>query len=117
MYAKNIELLARFYEKLLSMTRLHATVELTILASPDFQLVLHAMPPNIDPGVIIDNPPERRQCAIRLFFTVPSIHAARSAAEGLGGEVFLEQWHGAGFRVCNASDPEGNIFQVRENVP
>ena len=53
----------------------------------------------------------------RLFFTVPSIAAARSVAAALGGEVFTEQWKGPGFTVCNAMDPEGNIFQVREAAP
>jgi predicted enzyme related to lactoylglutathione lyase len=33
-----------------------------------------------------------------------------------GGEVFTEPWEGPGFRVCNACDPEGNIFQVRESA-
>jgi len=31
--------------------------------------------------------------------------------------VFSEQWQGPGFVVCNAMDPEGNVFQVREQAP
>jgi Glyoxalase-like domain len=116
-YAKNVELLSGFYEKLLPMTRLHATDELVVLESPDFQLVVHALPPHIAPTVSIQSPPERRdRVAVKLFFTVASIATTRYKATELGGEVLPEQWQGPGFNVCNACDPEGNLFQVRETV-
>jgi hypothetical protein len=34
----------------------------------------------------------------------------------LGGDVALEQWRGPGFVVCDATDPEGNLFHVREDA-
>lgn len=117
LYAKDPERLASFYETLLPMSRAHVAPDLIVLQSPDIQLVVHAMPPEIASTVVIQSPPERRQSALKLFFTVASIAEARSTAARLGGEVFLEQWNGPGFRVCNACDPEGNIFQVRELVP
>jgi hypothetical protein len=118
LYAKNTESLAGFYETILSMMRLHASPELIVLESPDIQLLIHAIPPHIASSIVIKTPPERReQVALKLFFTVPSLAEARSVAASLGGEVFTEQWEGPGFRVCNACDPEGNIFQVRESVP
>jgi hypothetical protein len=43
-----------------------------------------------------------------------SLGAARATALTLGGEVFSEHWQGTGFVVCNAMDPEGNVFQVSE---
>jgi predicted enzyme related to lactoylglutathione lyase len=117
LYAKNIEKLAAFYETLLPMARIHASAELIIVESPDFQLVIHAMPPHIASTVVIESPPVRReQSAVKLFFTVSSLSEARATAAKLGGEVFLEQWQGPGFRVSNACDPEGNIFQVREST-
>jgi predicted enzyme related to lactoylglutathione lyase len=117
-YAKNAERLAAFYETLLPMTRAHASAELIVLESPDFQLVVHAIPPHIAATVVVESPPKRReQTAIKLFFTVSSIAEARNTAATIGGEVFLEQWQGPGFRACNASDPEGNVFQVRESAP
>jgi predicted enzyme related to lactoylglutathione lyase len=51
---------------------------------------------------------------LKFFFTVPSLEGARDTASALGGEVFSENWRGPGFIVCNAMDPEGNVFQVRE---
>jgi predicted enzyme related to lactoylglutathione lyase len=118
LYAKNVELLVAFYETILSMSRIHASAELMVLESPDFQLIVHAMPPDIASTIVIQSPPVRReQTALKLFFTVSSLSEARSTAARLGGEVFLEQWQGPGFLVCNACDPEGNIFQVRESAP
>ena len=117
LYAKNLERLAAFYETLLPMVRRHVAQELIVLESPDFQLVVHAIPPHIASTVVIKSPPERReQTAVKLCFTVESIGNARSAAAALAGEVFPEQWQGPGFRACNACDPEGNVFQVRESA-
>lgn len=117
LYAKNLELVASFYATLLPMKRAHVSGELIVLESPDMQLVVHAIPPHIASTIVVTSPPERREnTAIKLFFTVSSLAEARATAATLGGEVFSEQWQGPGFRVCNACDPEGNIFQVRESA-
>lgn len=116
-YAKDVARLATFYEKLLGMRRLHATTELVVLQSPDMQLVLHAMPPPYSAIVTTSSPPQRREnCALKFFFTVPDVAEARRVAADLGGEVLPEQWPGRGFNACNAIDPEGNIFQLRERA-
>ncbi len=116
-YATDINRVARFYEALLGMVRIHETPELTVLESPDIQMVVHRHPPEIGSAVVIDSPPERRAAALKLFFTVPSLANARAAAPALGGTVDKEEWPGAGFTVCNAVDPEGNIFHLRERTP
>ena len=100
------------------MARLNATGERIVLESPDLQVIVHAMPPEIDVAVALRSPPERRiQSAIKLFFTVASLAQAADVASTLGGEVFSERWEGPGFVACNACDPEGNIFQLREILP
>ncbi len=114
-YAKDTNRLARFYEAIASMRRVTETSELIVLASPDIQLIVHAMPPHIANDVVISEPPERREdTALKFFFTVPSLDASRDQAAALGGEVGRENWRGPGFIVCNAVDPEGNVFQLRE---
>ena len=99
------------------MARLHATDEIVVLESQDVQLVVHAIPPHIAATFEITTPPQRREdTALKFFFTVPAVAAARAQAPALGGEVFLQQWQGTGFVCCNACDPEGNIFQLRETA-
>lgn len=116
-YAKDLNHLARFYERVLRMSTVHQTDELIILQSPDIQLIIHAMPQHIADGVTISSPPvPREQTALKFFFTVPSISVARDLAVALGGEIFTEQWSGPSFHVRNACDPEGNIFQIREDI-
>jgi predicted enzyme related to lactoylglutathione lyase len=114
-YAKHKETLVRFYEAVAGMTRLKETPELTVLESPDIQLLVHQIPAAIADSIAISTPPARREdTALKFFFTVPSLDDARKRAAELGGEVWNENWAGTGFTVCNAMDPEGNVFQVRE---
>lgn len=114
-YAKDIERVARFYESVLGLSRLHGSDELMILQGQSIQLVVHAIPAHIASTIRIPSPPHRREdTALKFFFTVPGIDATRTTAAAAGGEVFAEQWQGPGFIACNACDPEGNIFQLRE---
>jgi predicted enzyme related to lactoylglutathione lyase len=116
-YAVDSIRIASFYEAVAGMARLHETSELIVLESPDIQLLVHAIPHHIATGIAITSPPHRREdTALKFFFTVPSLAAARTMAAHLGGEVFSENWPGPGFIVCNAMDPEGNVFQVRESA-
>ncbi|MCR6702928.1 MAG: VOC family protein [Dokdonella sp.] len=114
-YAKDPQRLAAFYASLLGLRRVHGDAELAVLDGTSIQLIVHAIPPAIAASIRITSPPKRREdTALKFFFTVPSLADARERAAALGGEVLAEVWNGPGFRVCNAVDPEGNVFQVRE---
>ena len=114
-YAKDAERVASFYEAVAGMSRLQTPGDLIVLESADIQLLVHAIPEPIARDIEITSPPQRREdTALKFFLSVPSLDAARVAAARLGGEVFEENWRGPGFVVCNAMDPEGNIFQLRE---
>lgn len=114
-YAKDLMRMVVFYESLLGMTRAHASEGLVVLQSPQIQLVLHAIPAHIAEKIEIATPPEpREEAALKFFFTVPSIASARPAAAALGGVVMAQTWQGKRFTACNACDPEGNLFQLRE---
>ncbi len=116
-FAKDVARLADFYRQVLQMERLHAKPELLVLQSPDMQLVIHSIPAHIAQSFEITSPPQPRdETAIKLFFTVPSIEWARGVVAGLGGAVHDQAWQGKGFAACNAIDPEGNIFQIRESA-
>ncbi len=117
-YAVDTARIASFYEAVAGMTRLHQSPDLIVLESPDMQLVVHAIPPHLVADIVITSPPQRREdTALKFFFTVSGLAAARAIAARLGGEIFCEHWQGPGFVACNAMDPEGNVFQVRECAP
>ena len=117
-YAKNLDRMSGFYERLLGMRRLVADLQHQVLESEDIQLVMHAIPQHIADTITLSNPPAPREDqAFKPFFTVESLAAAEGLAAQLGGQVFGPVWSGPGFSVRNAMDPEGNIVQLRERAP
>src|SRR5690606_32405519 len=116
-YAKDPDRLSGFYQSVLGMAAAHRTDHMVVLRSPDLQLIVHALPPEVASQVAITNPPQLRDsAAIKFFCTVPSLSGAQALAQALGGQILPEQWQGPGFVVRNACGPEGNIFQVRESA-
>jgi catechol 2,3-dioxygenase-like lactoylglutathione lyase family enzyme len=116
-YAKQPDVLSRFYERLLDMRVLVADAGHRVIENADQQLVIHAIPPHIAAEIEIAAPPvPRDEQAIKPFFTVASLSVAAATAATLGGFVFGPAWDGPGFRMRNACDPEGNIVQLRETV-
>ena len=114
-YAKDLPRLTAFYVAVLGMRQVHADDDIAVLASPDLQLLAHRIPAHIAADIHIESPPVRREgCAIKFFATVQSLADAGTIAASHGGQVFDERWQGPGFVVCNAMDPEGNVFQMRE---
>jgi predicted enzyme related to lactoylglutathione lyase len=88
-----------------------------VLDGDGVQLVVHQIPDFIAKTITITSPPERRsETALKFFFTVPSIAEAGVMSRSLGGSLDDEEWEGSGFRVRNAVDPEGNVFQIRETI-
>lgn len=114
-YAFDPERVAAFYEAVLGMQRRVADAEHIVLASADFQLILHAIPAPHRALVVIGTPPQvRERAAIRLFFSVPALEVAARAMRDRGGEMFEASWEGPGFTVRNGCDCEGNVLQLRE---
>ena len=117
-YAKDPDRVSAFYQSVLGMAAAHRTDQMIVLRSPDMQLIVHAMPLETSSQIKLTDPPQLRdRAAIKFFCTVDSLSGAEESAQSLGGQVLAEQWHGPGFVVRNAADPEGNIFQVRELRP
>lgn len=118
-FAKDLDRLAGFYVAVVGLQLVHREPGLAVLASADgLQLVVHAIPEAIARDITIASPPERRaDVALKFFFSVPDLAAAGALAAQLGGQLFeAERWTGPGFTVCNAMDPEGNVFQLREGL-
>jgi len=116
-YAKDAERISQFYQSVAGMTIIHARDDIIVLQSPDIQLVVHKIPAQFADKIVITSPPVKREnTALKFFITVPDLNTTRQVAEQLGGAVFKDNWQGPGFIVCNAMDPEGNVFQVRETA-
>ena len=116
-FAANVDRVARFYEVLLLMSPVHVETGLRVIASDRTELVIHQVPPHVLPPVPEGTAPAPREdTAIKPFFVVPSLAAAREMAPPLGGYVFPREreFSGRRFRACNACDPEGNVVQFRE---
>lgn len=107
-YAQDLDRLACFYERVAGMNRVHADADRIVLASADADLVIH-VPPAARP---VHEAP-RLLAAFKPFFTVDDLDTALRDVEAGGGARQPGRWSGAGFTVCNACDPEGNIIQLR----
>jgi len=116
-YASNLQNLSAFYQQVLSMRLLFADAEHEVIESADLQLVLHAIPAAYRPQASGDQAFDlREQQAIKLFFTITSLAMTETVIAELGGRMLGGEYTGPGFRVRNACDPEGNVFQVRETT-
>lgn len=116
-FAADVDRVARFYEVLVQMSPVHIEPGLRVIASDRTELVIHGVPPHIMEPVAEGSTPEAREdTAIKPFFVVPSLAAAREMAPLLGGFLFPpdREFTARRFRACNACDPEGNVVQFRE---
>lgn len=116
MFVEHVDRIAAFYRGVAGMGPVHADSEHVVLEAAGFQLIVHAIPPAYVTGS--SEYPLREDGCIKLCLPVASIEAARAAAVALGGEVWApeREWEWRGMRVCDGRDPEGNVFQLRQNA-
>jgi predicted enzyme related to lactoylglutathione lyase len=116
-YAKQLERMSIFYQRVLGLREVHADAMHRVLSAGETQLLLHALPPQVAAQVQIASPPEPRETqAIKPFFTVPSLAEAEREVDACGGLIHGPIWPGPGLRVRNVCDPEGNVLHLRERV-
>jgi predicted enzyme related to lactoylglutathione lyase len=117
LYAKDPMRVAAFYEHVANMRVCHSDNEHVELQSGSFQLVVLQIPEQIAKTIRIDSPPERREnTPIKLVLFVQNIAQARTAAVNFGGALNgpEREWEFQGATVCDGYDPEGNVFQLRQ---
>ena len=115
-YAKNPERVASFYRRVAGLRLCRAVRSHVVLDSGAFQLVVLRIPARLAKRIAIESPPRRREnAAIKPVFFVTSITQARELARNYGGALneLGREWRFDGMTVCDGSDPEGNIFQLR----
>ena len=119
-FAKDIDVLARFYREVADMVEVHRDRDHIVLQEEGFQIVVHAIPKSISDTFEIATPPVIRDATpIKICLPVERIESARSKAADCGGRISpkSKEWTARGFTACDGFDPEGNVFQVRESAP
>jgi predicted enzyme related to lactoylglutathione lyase len=119
LFAKDIAHTARFYQALLALAVVHSDKDHIVLESADAALVIHGIPAHIASQIDIASPPElREETPLKPFYRVASLQQARQAAAAHGGAVAPDskQWAARDFLACDGYDPEGNVFQLRQNA-
>lgn len=103
--------LARFYHALTGLAVRVSDDNITVLASDEFELVIHALPG--EPRGSASQP--RNGAYIKSFFPVTSLADARMRAAAFEGQLSpaSEEWEARGSRACEAIDPDGNHIQCR----
>jgi predicted enzyme related to lactoylglutathione lyase len=117
-YAKNPRLIADFYQHVVGMSVSQVTDDFITLEANSFRLVLLQIPERLARMVTVESPPLRREnAAIKPIFYVKSLANSREAAAKFGGALngTRREWTFEGATVCDGSDPEGNVYQLRES--
>jgi predicted enzyme related to lactoylglutathione lyase len=119
LYAKDLERLVAFYAAVAELDVQSVREGFAVLGCEPSRLVIVRIPKHIADAIDISTPPERREdTPIKLAFAVEDIANVRNRAAELGGamDAAAREWVFEGARVCDGTDPEGNVFQVRQAV-
>ena len=117
-FASDLDLTAAFYEAVLRRSRVDEDDSWVRFDGPH-ELVVHAIPGEFAAGAEPGDPPSLRDdAAIKPWFVVGSLAAAREQFDLHGGRLLDEsqEWRFDGWIVCDGSDPDGNVIQLREAV-
>lgn len=115
-FATDHRRLADFYAAIAGLTVEAADDTVVVLRSDTFELVLHKLSGAPD----LSKPPlARLDSYVKPIFPVASLAGARVQALKFGGQLepASKEWGARGFRASEATDPEGNVVQFREEIP
>jgi predicted enzyme related to lactoylglutathione lyase len=119
LYAKSVATVQAFYESAVGLEVDYAESDHVVLASQGLQLVILRVPEAIAATITLTDPPRRRtETPIKLIFEVESLARTRALAPKHGGELYAPaaEWTYRGYRICDGTDPEGNVIQCREKA-
>ena len=111
LFVKDLDRMTAFYTDVLGFTvvpetRLANWVE---FQSNGSRFSLHAIPPEIAKGIVIDSPPVPREGGgTKLTFAVADVAATLARIEAMQLPLLRRPWG-----EVEATDPEGNIFGLR----
>lgn len=116
-YALDVGRMAAYYTGIAGFEIHEVDDGFTTLHTTTLELVLVRIPPEHATGLVIAEPPRRREeTPIKLSLVVPSLAAARDAAPSYGALVDPPEaeWTWSGYTRIDGHDPEGNVVQLME---
>ena len=116
-YALDVARLAAYYTSVAGFDIHEVDDGFTTLHTPTLELVLVRIRPEHAEGIVVTDPPVRREdTPIKVSLVVPSLAAAREAAPAFGALVDPpeDEWTWSGFTRVDGHDPEGNVVQLME---
>ena len=116
-YALDVARLAAYYTNVAGFEIHEVDDGFTTLHTPTLELVLVSILREHAEGIVVTDPPVRREdTPIKVSLVVPSLAAAREAAPAYGAAVdpAEDEWTWSGFTRVDGHDPEGNVVQLME---
>jgi catechol 2,3-dioxygenase-like lactoylglutathione lyase family enzyme len=111
LFARNLGKMLDFYCAVLGRPCVYRDEYHAVLRCGIFALDIHQLP------LHVAMPTQRQHAAVKLSFPVASIARARELAKSQGGELdpAPPRWVVEQQKICDGRDPEGNVFQLRED--
>jgi catechol 2,3-dioxygenase-like lactoylglutathione lyase family enzyme len=117
LYGLDLARLAAYYTTIAGFEIHEVDDGFTTLHIPTLELVLVRIRPDHADGLVVTDPPQRREdTPIKVSLVVPSLAEARASAPAYGAVVdpVEAEWTWSGFTRVDGQDPEGNVVQLME---
>ena len=118
LYVRDLAKVAAFYSAVLRQPLVYRDAYHAVLRCGIFALDIHQVPEHeVAARTAASALEPRADAAVKLSFPVDSIARARQAAAKHGGELDRAppRWVVEEQKICEGRDPEGNVFQLRED--
>ena len=118
LFAQDLARMLDFYVAVLGQPCVYRDPYHAVLRCGAFALDIHQVPSHEMSGKPSEGAvPRRERAAVKLSFPVDSIERARRVAAELGGmlDPGPPRWVVEQQKICDGHDPEGNVFQLRED--
>lgn len=118
LFAHDLARMLDFYTAVLGKPCVYRDEYHAVLRCGTFALDIHQVPAHAMPDARSDRAGQRREhAAVKLSYPVDSIERARRVAAELGGRLDPgpPRWVVEQQKICDGHDPEGNVFQLRED--
>lgn len=114
LYVKDLERVTAFYSAILRQPLVYRDAYHAVLRCGIFALDIHQLPAD---AMARTESGSRESATVKLSFPVDSIVRARQVAAAHGGELDPgpPRWVIEQQKICDGRDPEGNVFQLRED--